>query len=123
MPIRSADRKMIASDLPDAIIWFPHESCFIVTDEMRLALLWMAGKFRTFLQQRSSLRSQLSAAQRVDVLSRRILLAAPNPLALSSLDGTNGFRLDGIDADDESGRFLAKRVSRPSIAFAVSTSL
>jgi hypothetical protein len=29
--------------------------------------------------------------------------AAPNPLELSSLDGTNGFALNGIDADDSAG--------------------
>ena len=35
-----------------------------------------------------------------EVLAPRVLLSAVNPLPLSSLNGSNGFRLDGIDADD-----------------------
>ena len=36
-------------------------------------------------------------------LQPRLLLAAPHPFALSSLDGSNGFRLVGADASDASG--------------------
>ncbi len=36
-------------------------------------------------------------------LEDRTLLAAPHPFDLSTLDGSNGFRLDGIDVDDYSG--------------------
>jgi hypothetical protein len=40
-------------------------------------------------------------------LEDRTLLAAPHPVDLGSLDGTNGFRLDGIAADDRSGRSVS----------------
>ena len=39
----------------------------------------------------------------VEQLEDRTLLAAPHPFDLSMLDGSNGFRLDGIDAGDSSG--------------------
>ena len=42
----------------------------------------------------------VAAAQRLET---RTLLAAPNPLPLSSLDGTTGFVLTGIDLNDFSG--------------------
>ena len=42
----------------------------------------------------------VSSVQRLET---RTLLAAPNPLPLSSLDGTTGFRLDGAAADDFAG--------------------
>ena len=48
--------------------------------------------------------SRQGTAQR---LEKRTLLAAPHPLDLSTLNGTNGFRLDGIDMDDNSGRSVS----------------
>ena len=36
-------------------------------------------------------------AQAVELLEDRTLLAAPHPFDLSTLDGSNGFRLGGID--------------------------
>ncbi|MDA1231320.1 MAG: integrin alpha [Planctomycetota bacterium] len=39
----------------------------------------------------------------VESLEDRTLLAAPHPVDLGTLDGMNGFRLDGIDAGDNSG--------------------
>jgi hypothetical protein len=45
--------------------------------------------------------------QSVDRLEDRTLLAAPNPVDLGSLDGTNGFRLDGIDVTDGSGNSVS----------------
>ncbi len=43
----------------------------------------------------------------IEVLTPRVLLSATNPLPLSSLNGSNGFRLDGIDAVDLSGRSVS----------------
>ena len=40
-------------------------------------------------------------------LEQRTLLAAPNPLPLSSLNGSNGFVLTGVDAGDMSGRSVS----------------
>ena len=48
-------------------------------------------------------RTKSQAVSRVEHLENRTLLAAPHPLDLATLDGSNGFRLDGIDAGDESG--------------------
>ena len=50
-------------------------------------------------QSRMRRRRRIQAEQ----LECRCLLAATNPLVLSSLDGTNGFRLDGIDSLDRAG--------------------
>ena len=48
-------------------------------------------------------RTKSQAVSRVEHLEDRTLLATPHPLDLATLDGSNGFRLDGIDAGDESG--------------------
>ncbi len=40
---------------------------------------------------------------RLECLESRVVLAATNPLDLSSLDGSIGFRIDGIKAEDFSG--------------------
>ena len=40
-------------------------------------------------------------------LEERTLLAAPHPVNLGALDGTNGFRLDGVAAGDQSGRSVS----------------
>ncbi|MCA9110303.1 MAG: FG-GAP repeat protein [Planctomycetaceae bacterium] len=45
--------------------------------------------------------------QKSESLEARVLLAATNPIDLSTLDGMNGFRLDGIDVDDYSGRMVS----------------
>jgi hypothetical protein len=39
----------------------------------------------------------------IEQLEDRKLLTAPHPLSLGALNGTNGFRLDGIDQNDRSG--------------------
>ena len=56
---------------------------------------------------RSSRRAARLAGGRfgtAEALEDRTLLAlAPNPVFLATLNGTNGFRLDGIDAGDQSG--------------------
>ena len=48
-------------------------------------------------------RTKVQAVSRVEHLEDRTLLAAPHPFDLGTLDGSNGFRLDGIDANDYSG--------------------
>jgi len=52
-------------------------------------------------------RSVPPVACRIEHLEDRTLLTAPHPLDLATLDGNNGFRLDGIDADDRSGRSVS----------------
>ena len=39
----------------------------------------------------------------VELLEDRTLLAAPHPFDLSTLDGSNGFRLDGVAQADSAG--------------------
>ncbi len=46
---------------------------------------------------------RLAILREAERLQERLLLSAANPLLLSSLDGTNGFRINGIDASDFSG--------------------
>ena len=46
------------------------------------------------------------AIRRIEQLEDRTLLAAPNPFELSSLNGSNGFVINGIDAMDDSGRWV-----------------
>ncbi|MFP6769773.1 MAG: integrin alpha, partial [Planctomycetaceae bacterium] len=65
---------------------------------------WLTSFLRRPLSFRVSERRRGALAARiVEVLEDRTLLTAPHPLDLSTLDGSNGFRLDGIDVDDYSG--------------------
>ena len=52
---------------------------------------------------RTGWRAGTASVPHAQRLESRTLLAAPHPLNLGSLDGTTGFRLDGIDAGDQSG--------------------
>ena len=70
--------------------------------------MWSCDAFRLSRRQRRYLASRRrSGTGPVFALQRledRTLLAAPNPLNLSTLDGSTGFRLDGVTAGDYSGR-------------------
>lgn len=46
---------------------------------------------------------QFAISTHSELLEDRILLAATNPFGLGSLNGTNGFRLDGLDVGDRFG--------------------
>ena len=52
-------------------------------------------------------RSVPPVACRVEHLENRTLLTAPHPLDLATLDGNNGFQLDGIAVSDYSGRSVS----------------
>ncbi len=49
------------------------------------------------------LRASARRPAKFETLEPRLVLAAPHPFDLATLNGTNGFRLDGIDFDDRSG--------------------
>ena len=53
----------------------------------------------------------MASVPHVERLEDRTLLAAPHPVNLGSLDGTTGFRLDGIDTADNSGRSVSSAVT------------
>ena len=54
-------------------------------------------------RRRRAVRQPVATAQRLET---RTLLAAPNPLPLSSLNGANGFRLDGVAIYDGIGQTI-----------------
>ena len=66
---------------------------------------WLAGLARKWVVGWSGSRRKQNGdvASAAELLEDRTLLAAPHPFDLSTLDGSNGFRLDGIDSDDFSG--------------------
>ena len=70
---------------------------------------WLAGLARKQPLSRRSIRRKWHGDLRpaVERLEDRTLRAAPHPFDLSTLDGSNGFRLDGIDSFDYSGRSLS----------------
>ncbi len=76
---------------------------------------WLRPLFRSLASDSRSARRftarRLSTSHRrrrpgvtvVEALEDRTLLAAPHPVDLATLDGTNGFRIGGIDEFDKSG--------------------
>jgi len=70
---------------------------------------WLAGLARKQVVAWSGTRRKRhgDVASAVELLEDRTLLAAPHPPGLSTLDGSNGFRLDGIDAGDRSGNSVS----------------
>ena len=73
----------------------------MVFDWLRDIRLQLSGiGFRKVRRLRRVRRRVRPASRSAEAFERRVLLAAPNPLALSGLNGTNGFRLDGISGGD-----------------------
>jgi len=70
---------------------------------------WLAGLARKQPLSRRSIRRKWrgDVACAAERLEDRTLLAAPHPFYLSTLDGSNGFRLDGIDYADISGHSVS----------------
>jgi len=70
---------------------------------------WLAGLARKQPLSRRSTRRKWHGDLRpaVERLEDRTLLAAPHPFDLSTLDGSNGFHLDGIDVGDYFGRSVS----------------
>ena len=85
-------------------MWPARHCCFSGDEVMRLTH-WLAGMARKQPLSRRFTRRKWHGDLRptVERLEDRTLLAAPHPFDLSTLDGSNGFRLDGIDAGDRSG--------------------
>ncbi|MDC0175564.1 integrin alpha [Planctomycetaceae bacterium] len=76
---------------------------------MRLSC-WLRSLRSPFRRGRSSRqrhRNKQNLASAAELLEDRTLLAAPHPFDLSTLDGSNGFRLDGIDVNDRSGHSVS----------------
>ena len=65
---------------------------------------WLAGLRNRIPATRKRTTQRLRKAERLEV---RCVLSAPHPFDLSTLDGSNGFRLSGIDDSDFCGRSVS----------------
>ena len=75
---------------------------------------WKSGRSRRLARRQprshwlsAEIQAVPSSPPRIEALQSRVLLAAPNPFSLGSLNGSNGFSLTGGAAGDWAGRTVA----------------